>query len=193
MRQKITAELRNLRAERIDFLQWLFRSEPIDDAVRFDRLLETLDEINFCFNALVREGLVGYVGTFPYTVAFGKEVSEKILALSGWITYFNLVERENIENLPANKWLIGLRPLAAGKVFTFFNEREETIADIMPVIPHLSRTENVMRFALSYCLMHPAVKTNVLSINTMDQAKSLKKTLPYISPFDRKKLDYLSF
>ena len=169
-------------------MQWLFRTEPINDEIRLAKLEASLHEINHSFREFIREGIVGEIGTFPYTVPFGIAVTERIANVSGWITYFNLVEQENIKHLPTGQWLIGLRPLAAGRVFSLFNQWLEAALNDWLDTPHLNRTESIINLCLSYCLMHRDVKTNVLSINSMEQAKSLKKIMSFVRPVEDEKL-----
>ncbi|MDQ3842642.1 MAG: hypothetical protein M3342_01310 [Bacteroidota bacterium] len=178
-----------MQIDRIDFLQWLFRTEPINDAIRLQKLEEARDEIDFTFQEFRKEGLVDSIGTFPYSVPFGTAVSQMLTTISGWITYFNLIEQENINNLPTDQWLIGLRPLAAGKVFSKFEQLETKTFDEFIQVPGLSKTESMIDFSLRYCLMHQQVKTNVLSINSMEQAESIKRILQHAKPIEKEKLD----
>jgi hypothetical protein len=172
----------------MDVLQWLFRSEPLEDAIRLPKLREQSEEIDHCFRELIRKGLIGCVGTFPYSVPFGKEVSSGISSNTGWISYHNILETENSKNLPRGQWMIGLRPLAAGKVFEVLNYREDDLLNSLIPGTDLSRREKQIGLALSYCCGFEEVKTNVLSINSMEQAKELKKIIDKMPPVSKEQL-----
>lgn len=191
LRKKIENELKNLETDQIDFLQWLFRTEPIDDIVRLQKLEEAKEEMNAAFQEFIREGFIGSIGTFPYTVPFGKAVSQKLPSVSGWITYFNVIEQENIQNLPDDHWMIGLRPLAAGNIFSKLDQLPNDVFNDSIQMPGLSKTESMIHLSLSYCLMHPRVKTNVLSVNSKEQAVSIKKILQNATLIEKEKLDVI--
>jgi len=179
----------HLKTEKIHFLQWLYRTEPLEEERRIKGLIESVEEIENTLSSLVKKGLVGAVGTFPYTVSFGKEVSKKIESVNGWITYFNLLEKENLQNLPNGDWLIGIRPLAAGKVAPLFDQLpEEFINNIFPEFVNNKR-DSITKFCLAYCLMQEKVKTNILSINSVEQGENLITLLKDIQPLEK---EYLS-
>jgi len=189
LREKVCKEIKTLGIERIDFLQWLFRSEPIDDVIRLDKLKDKLNDVEYCFQNLIQEGLIGVVGTFPYSVRFGKHVSERITNVSGWITYFNLLEQEYVDNL-SNEWMIGLRPLAAGRLLSHFQQLDDAmLQNIVPL--GNSKTEQVLHICLAYCLANTQVKTNVLSVNSLEQAESLSRILQSVEPLSQNKMEQL--
>lgn len=172
-------------------MQWLFRTEPIDDTIRLPKLLKYKQEIEFVFEKFIKEGLVGAVGTFPYTTAFGKEVSDKIVANSGWISYWNLLEREYLENLPANQWFIGLRPLTAGRIFSTLEKLDDNIIEDLTPVNDLNKEQKLMNLAMRYCLSDDRVKTNVLSINNQGQAQSLHKIMQHSGALGKNEIDLL--
>jgi aryl-alcohol dehydrogenase-like predicted oxidoreductase len=177
-----------LKIERVDILQWLYRSEPIEDESRIKGLQDLSAEIDHTFTRLIDEGLVGSVGTFPYSVSFGEAASKNLKSVTGWITYFNLLERENLINLPDHAWLIGIRPLAAGKIFDSFHKLSDKELNMLAAADALTRKEKVMQLCLAYCLMQQQVKTNILSVNALEQAKSLQLVLKDILPVDAERL-----
>jgi predicted oxidoreductase len=174
LKNSILSELKNLNADRISILQWLYRTEPIDDAVRIPALQESLAEIEDAFKEFIDEGIVGTVGLFPYTIEFGEEVAKNISSNTGWISYYNFMERGYIDNLPSNQWMIGLRPLAAGKIFDSGSDQFSSIGEIAAEADLSAEEEKVMN-ALVYCFSDFRVKSNVISINSLIRAKQLKR------------------
>lgn len=181
--QKIENELKNLQTDRIEVLQWLYRTEPINDAVRLPQLEEQRHEIDHAFSDYIKSGIVGSVGTFPYSINFAKVVVEQIPSVSGWIDYCNILEQENVQQLPADKWMIGLRPLAAGKVFNSLsvngNDFDNFVGD-----SKFNKSDVIMLLSLSYCFGQENVLTNVLSINNLNQAKKISNIVTYLSSKD---------
>jgi aryl-alcohol dehydrogenase-like predicted oxidoreductase len=172
----------------VDVLQWLFRTEPIDDARRFSMLHEQQIEVEEGLSELVREGIVGAVGSFPYSTAFGKELALLVPSCTGWITYLNLLERENMEELPEGKWMIGLRPFAAGRIFKCFENRPEE-GDWM--VSGLTSRQSVMARALAFCLQHTRAVSHIVSINNQQQAKEIKMITASLQPLSENVLESL--
>jgi aryl-alcohol dehydrogenase-like predicted oxidoreductase len=162
LKEKIHNELKSLKTERISVLQWLFRTEPINDEKRIPALHRSLHEIDEAFTEFIKEGIVGVVGTFPYSIAFGEEVSEYVTTNTGWISYHNFAEREYLDNLPSNQWMIGIRPLAAGKVVNS---------------PQGEGGSQSVREALAFCFSDTRVKSNIMSINSMARAQQLQRII----------------
>jgi predicted aldo/keto reductase-like oxidoreductase len=84
--------------------------------------------------------------------------------------------------------MIGLRPLAAGKVFEVLNKREDDLLNSLIPGTDLSQREKQIGLALRYCCGFEEVKTNVLSINSMEQAKELKKIIDKMPPVSKEQL-----
>ena len=185
---RVKKELVALDAEHIDMVQWLYRTEPVEDEKRLKGLWESTEEIEYTFAKLIKEGLIGVVGTFPYSVSFGVNVSKTLESVSGWITYFNLMEPENLLNLPEGNWMIGIRPLAAGKIYDVLIQLKEKDFDRILPPSHLAKKEKIVQFCLSYCLMQEKVKTNILSINSLEQAKSIHRIIQRVAPVDSDKI-----
>ncbi len=181
--------MRNLNTERIDFLQWLYRTEPIEDGLRIRGLEDSSVEIEEAFSKLLKEGLVGEIGSFPYSIPFGLKVANKVTSVTGWITYFNLLEQENIKNLPQDYWLIGIRPLAAGSIFQQLDKLEEKEFNQLVLPSSLTKKEKVNQICLAFCLAQKKVTTNILSINSMAQAESLQLILRGISSINGSQLE----
>jgi hypothetical protein len=124
----------------------------------------------------VSEGIVGSFGTFPYTLPFGKAASLVIPRIKGWITYHNFLERENLEALPEGQWLIGLRPLAAGKLVAWVTALDDQ--EFEKLFPGAeNRMDALLGASLAFCRKDPRVLTSVLSINNREQAGKLVKAL----------------
>ena len=169
----------------------MFRTEPLNDEKRLDILNEEAQIIEDAFEKFKKEGLIGEVGTFPYSTFFGKQISSKIHSNKGWITYFNLLESENINNLPLNQWMIGLRPLAAGNVFLAFNKLDNQVFKQLVEVEDFSKEECILYHSLHYCLLQDCVKSNVLSINTIEQANKIKKVLSENESFNLERTEVI--
>jgi len=92
-RLRIEEALTDLCADRIDVLQYMWRSDPNTDERRLPLLARILDDVTATFEGMRDEGKVGYLITFPYTVACGRAAVETG-AFAGLIAYYNLVEME---------------------------------------------------------------------------------------------------
>jgi hypothetical protein len=156
----------------------LYRAEPINDEVRIPHLQDSAAEIEDTFKQFQGEGIIGTVGSFPYTVPFGRTTVAIIPSHAGWITYFNVLEQEYIQNLPAGQWLIGLRPLAAGKIFEQLASIPGELLQELVSSAGTDKKEDLFQLAINFCLTPvDRVKTNVLSIHTLPEAQKLFNAL----------------
>ena len=92
-RMRIEEALRDLHAERISVLQWMWRSDPNSDERRLPLLANIIDDVVETFERMRDEGKVGHLMTFPYTVPCGRAAIETG-RFAGLIAYYNLVETE---------------------------------------------------------------------------------------------------
>ena len=92
-RLRVEEALTDLHTDRIDILQWMWRSDPNSDERRVPLLSRIIDEVAETFSRMKKEGKVGYLMTFPYTVACA-EAAIDTGAFSGLIAYYNLAEME---------------------------------------------------------------------------------------------------
>jgi aryl-alcohol dehydrogenase-like predicted oxidoreductase len=152
-----------LRLEKLDIVQWLFRSEPLDDSIRIPRLLACTDALRDRFAGLVRARKVGAIACFPYSAGFWRQAAKLGLADSQ-VNYLNLLETDCCEFLDCP--FIAIRPLAAGKLsargggvdpeFLEMLRDAAGVADSFRAFP--------MGLALNFPLWHPNVSSVVLSV-----------------------------
>ena len=92
-RLHIDQALRELHAERISVLQWMWRSDPNSDQRRLPLLGQIIDDVLETYENMRDQGKVGYLMTFPYTVPCGR-AAMKTGKFAGLIAYYNLIEME---------------------------------------------------------------------------------------------------
>ena len=116
-RLRIEEALRDLHAERISVLQWMWRSAPNSDERRVPLLGRILDDVLESFERMRDEGKVGYLMAFPYTVACGKAAVETG-KFAGLIAFYNPAEMEMavlFDELEERKMgFVCIRPLYQG-------------------------------------------------------------------------------
>lgn len=95
-RLRVEEALADLCTERISVLQYMWRSDPNTDDRRIPLLDRILDDVLEVFEKMRDEGKVGYLMTFPYTVACARAAMETG-KFSGLIAYYNLIEMEMAE------------------------------------------------------------------------------------------------
>lgn len=95
-RRRVDEALTELHAERIAVLQWMWRSDPNEDALRVPMLPGLMDDLAAAFERMRDEGKVGHLMTFPYTVPCAKAALETG-RFAGLIAYYNPIEMEMAE------------------------------------------------------------------------------------------------
>ena len=195
-RLRIEEALRELHAERISVLQWMWRSDPNSDELRVPMLGGILDDVREVFEAMRQEGKVGYLMTFPYTVGCAQAAVDTG-AFAGLIAYYNLVEMEMADLFDdlqeRGMGFIAIRPLyqgiltderadqkslAAGDRFG----EEQYVQDFAKRarIAEEFREEiggSMTSFALRFALAHPLVASLVVGLNTPAQVAGVVKAL----------------
>jgi aryl-alcohol dehydrogenase-like predicted oxidoreductase len=116
-RLRVEEALKELHAERIAVLQWMWRSEPNEDALRLPMLPGIMDDLWAAFEKMKSEGKVGHLMTFPYTVPCAKAAIETG-RFAGIIAYYNPIEMEMAELFPEMErrgmGFLCIRPLYQG-------------------------------------------------------------------------------
>ncbi len=190
-RQRIEEALRDLHTERIDVLQWMWRSRPNCDELRVPMLRHILDEVTAAFEKMKDEGKAGYIMTFPYTVGSAQAAIDTG-RFAGLIAYYNLVEMEMaglFEQLKARSMgFLAIRPLYQGILtderdpdrlaeddrfrderFARDFEKRAKIVDAFGGEIGASMT----RFAVRFTLADPLVASVIVGINTPAQAEGM--------------------
>lgn len=118
LRAKVEAYLTELRTERLDVIQWMWRGDLKDEAGRLAGFDRDYDELLRAFDELRTAGKIGAVAPFPYTGGF----ADAFIARGGFeglSVYLNPLEREMVPQIEraadAGMGTIAIRPLAAGK------------------------------------------------------------------------------
>ncbi len=149
--QLVHEELQTLGTDRLASVQWLFRTP---DAQNVDRRLELLADqaevIDACFSELIKRGDIADVSVFTYHPSFARPALEA-LPTTSLCDYLNLAETDNAQFLDDVVSFYAIRPLGAGAMTTSADE--------------------VAR-ALEWPLLHPTVKTIVLSANSIEHVQS---------------------
>lgn len=155
---RIESQLKALQTDCLHIVQWLFRREPNEDAVRLPLLKKWQAAIEAAWQRLQAQGKIGVVMTFPYTNDFAFACLENPTCI-GVVDYLNLIETSAVPVLKrlqeTQKGFIALRPLKAKAVLD---------------TPYCKASQDPLLSALSFPLLHPSVVSSVLSVNTIEQA-----------------------
>lgn len=158
LEKKVDEQLIKLNTETIDVLQWLLRSNPINDIDRLKILNDQKDEINDSLNELKNKGKIKSSFSFPYSKKFADEVL-RVKAIDGIISYLNKEELE-YSNIANEFPFIGIRPLFAGKII-----KDSSCAD-KEIIDNLKFVES-----------HKKLLSTIVSINSVKHLQVYKKHL----------------
>lgn len=155
LEERVDKELKALRIERIDVLQWLLRSKPINDKDRLTMLFEFKDEIEDVLQRLKQKGKVKSVFSFPYSVPFADAV-EKLNQIDGIISYLNKQEQEYSKFTTKNPF-IAIRPFFAGEL-----------------LKNSEDVKNSINSCLTYIKTNKTVITTIVGINSIEQLEAFK-------------------
>lgn len=145
----VDRRLRELGADTIHSLQWLFRTpDPQDSAKRCSLVAEQADEILEWAAAQHRAGKILNLSVFPYSLEFAQSVLDATISTT-FTVYLNVAELEYLSLLDTAESVLAIRPLAGGRLST----DQSTIDD-----------------ALRFPLLHPRVVSSVLSVNSSGHA-----------------------
>lgn len=152
----IDRELSALGKDRLDVVQWLVRSSPINDEDRIPLLTHQKDVIEDTFSKLKKEGKVKSFFSFPYSVPFANAV-KNINEVDGIISYLNKNETE-YKYFAETQPFIAIRPFNAGELISKDN-RDSDVQD-----------------CLSFVRNHKKVITQVVSINSLNHLETVVST-----------------
>ena len=188
-RERIEEALRDLHAERIAVLQWMWRSDPNDDDLRVPMLPGLMDDLMEAFERVRDEGKAGYMMPFPYTVASTRAAMETG-KFDGIIAYYNPIEMEMAELFEEleerGMGFLCIRPLYQG-ILT--DQRAKPGADDRFSDPKfaddLAKRAKVAEvfaeeiggsmtgFAIRFALAHPVVASVIVGLNSPAQAEGI--------------------
>ncbi len=192
-RLRIEEALRELHAERIAVVQWMWRSDPNDDERRLPLLGRILDDVVAAFAKMRDEGKVGYLYTFPYTVPCAR-AAITTGKVAGLLAYYNLAEMEMADLFGdlerQGMGFIAIRPLYEG-ILT--DERAapregDRLADprYAPALAarrkiaeafRLEIGESLTAFAVRFALAEPIVASCVVGLNRPEQVDGIIKAI----------------
>ncbi|MAE64664.1 MAG: hypothetical protein CMJ18_10395 [Phycisphaeraceae bacterium] len=200
-RMRIEEALRDLHAERISVLQWIWRSDPNIDERRLPLLGRILDDVVATFEQMRDDGKVGHLLTFPYTVKCGRAAMETG-RFGGLVNHFNLLETEFGDLFDElhrrGMCFLPFRPLYQG-ILTDERANRSALPDgdrcaTAQYDPAYARLDLLKRefadeigdsmtgFALRFALAHPAVTSVILGLNRVDQVDSTIRALDHPIP-----------
>jgi aryl-alcohol dehydrogenase-like predicted oxidoreductase len=174
----VEQELKALRTDRLDIVQWLLRATPNIDDVRLPLLRDCIAEVEDTFTSLRHEGKVQALAVFPYTPA----VIEFCLnrpSCAGLVSYFNTAETDIMPYLEGmesrGQGMLAIRPLAAGRLLDATDPAGQNFADLCAAksVP----VEDKAKFAIRWPLTHPAVSGVILSVTSMAHAAEAVEAL----------------
>ena len=191
-RLRVEEALRDLHAERIDVLQWLWRSDPNEDACRLPLFDAVLDETMEVFGRLRDEGKAGYMMPFPYTVPCGRKAVESG-RFAGLVAYYNPFEMEMADLFgdmeERGQGFVSIRPLYEG-ILTDERADQASLAEgdrfRDPKYAHCFAKRSriagefaaeigasMTGFALRFSLAHPIVASVVVGLNSPEQTEGV--------------------
>ena len=178
----IENRLQQLDTERIDLVQWLVRQQPNDDQHRLPILAACQEELRETWAQLQKQGKVGALASFPYSVPFAEAVLQ-FPTCGGLVTYLNLLELEMtpfLEQMEQNgQGYIAIRPLGGGLITTktLAQQEENNINDVNKLEGMLSTLEipiaDLTKFAVQFPLLHPAVASVMVSVTSINHAAEI--------------------
>lgn len=143
-RMRVEEALRDLVTDRIAVLQWMWRTDPNDDAHRVALLPQIIDDVTAAFEKMRDEGKVGHMMCFPYTDISGQTAIDT-KAFNGLIGFYSPIEME-MQRLFAqleaqDGGFLTIRPLYQG----ILTDRWESYHDL-PDDHHLKKPANKAEF-----------------------------------------------
>lgn len=191
----IEKRLKQLATERIDLVQWLVRHQPNDDQHRLPTLRECQPELRATWLKLQKQGKVGALASFPYSLPFAETVLQFPIC-KGLVTYLNLLELEMTPLLEqmerAGQGYVAIRPLGGGLITTETLTQQENSNDDVQKLAEIVSALNIpeqdlTKFAVQFPLLHPAVASVMVSVTSMKHAAEI------VAAVDRLESDRISF
>ena len=191
----IEKRLKQLATERIDLVQWLVRHQPNDDQHRLPTLRECQPELRATWLKLQKQGKVGALASFPYSLPFAETVLQFPIC-KGLVTYLNLLELEMTPLLEqmerAGQGYVAIRPLGGGLITTETLTQQENSNDDVQKLAEIVSALNIpeqdlTKFAVQFPLLHPAVASVMVSVTSMKHAAEI------VAAVDRFESDRISF
>lgn len=200
LEQRVDEALRDLCAERIALVQWMWRCRPHDEAHRLPLLARIHDRVVEAFARLQDKGKVGHLACFPYfpdsAAAAMAHPAERAL-----IAYYNPLEMEMspvIDDLATDgRGFMAIRPLFEGVLTDRYAAHsdvpaghrlaKEKYADAFARRAALAReipeaAESMTRFAIRFPLMSANCASVVVGLNTEAQVDQICSYAQGVTP-----------
>lgn len=124
---KVERYLTELRCDRLDVVQWMWRGDLKQESARLAGLREAHAALMDAFRELREQGKIGQVSVFPYSAEFA-DICTDLGGFDSLCVYLNPVEQEMLPQIAragaAGISTIAIRPLAAGKALGGASPRE---------------------------------------------------------------------
>lgn len=197
-REQIHAALKELHADRISVIQHLHRGtlpkqlgySGEGEPKRLSEFDAVTDPLVNAFERLQKEGKVGYLISFPYTVGYAMRVVESGL-FAGLAAFFNPLETEMMDLFPAleekGMGFVAIRPLAAGVLtnsridrtaLSYDDPRHEASWDrfydqLDQLRKRLGHDQtDWSSFAIRFSISSPVIASSVLGVNRPEHLHS---------------------
>lgn len=202
-RMRIEEALSELCTDRIDILQWMWRTRPDDNEHRQKMLADIIDEVSETFEAMRDEGKVGHLMTLPYTNESARAALDTG-KFSGMISFYNPIEMEMVEFFPEleknNQGFLCIRPLFQSILTDnrtswdevaeghYLNRVQKEFPDAFRQRAAIAETfaneigGSMAEFALKFPLYTPTVASMITGLNSEAQVMSAINTLDGVKP-----------
>jgi aryl-alcohol dehydrogenase-like predicted oxidoreductase len=202
-REQIHTALKELHTDRIAVIQHLHRGtlprrlgySGEGEPKRVSEFEAVTHPLVKAFERLQKEGKVGHLISFPYTVGYARRVIESGL-FAGLAAFFNPLETEMMDLFPAleekGMGFIAIRPLAAGLLTNGRVSRSalpdgdprhepswDRFYDQLDVLRRRMEEDPAdwSSFAIRFSISSPVITSSVLGINRPDQLQSALSAL----------------
>lgn len=179
----VDRELETLGVDSLASVQWLYRTPDAQDTEgRLAGLRRHAEEISAWAESQLSSGRIRNLSVFPYAMVFASSAAE--LGISNTpATYLNLAELESTVLLGRCDGFIALRPLSGGRLVADSPEPDDLV-DPRAAAAHLAPLSPTERAAaaLRFPLLHPAVTTTVVSINSPGHLDSVLEAAGDVEP-----------
>ncbi|MFZ9035954.1 MAG: hypothetical protein ACO2ZM_07535 [Francisellaceae bacterium] len=168
-RQLIEQQLQALNTGRIEVVQWLLRHKLNTDEYRLPMLQDCTAELSEVVGELKREGKIGIFTGFAYSQGFAREFIDMSVC-EGLTDYLNLQELDRIslfelmEDKKQN--FLAIRPLNAGGILGLHEDKKNRVMEALG-------TNNIIEAASLFPLLHPVVKTEIISVGSLEHLQEI--------------------
>lgn len=191
LEQHIDDALRELCADRIAMVQWMWRCRPHEDGPRLALLAQITDAVAETFDRLREKGKVSHMGCFPYFPQ-SADAAMKIRVNRTLIAYYNPIEMEMMAEIDAaaarGQGFLAIRPLYEGVLTSRYASQNNLPDDHRLAKPKYARSfahraalaellpeakADMTRFAIRFPLLLESCASVVVGLNSEAQVHEL--------------------